>query len=318
MGATRWWITAGLFDWQADDIVEHLGIPMKITAKKDAPILELLTEALGSVSRTHVRKMLKYEMVKVGDRLVTRADFSVKAGDAIEYVKKSGRKKDHKPPVPIIFEDDHLLIVEKPPGLLTHGEKGTGGTSLYRLLQDFIKAESNGRQRVFVVHRLDREVSGIVLFAKHAKVQQQIKDNWKAAKKLYYALVEGRPESERGTLRSWLKEGADRKMASVQKPEGAKLAVTHYRVLKKLPENTLLEVEPETGRKNQVRVHLSEMGCPVVGDRRYAADDTVVRRIRLHAFYLSLPHPATGRFLEFKSPMPTGFLLLRDKDEAYK
>ena len=107
-------------------------------------------------------------------------------------------------------------------------------------------------------------------------------------------------------------------MASADKPEGAKLAVTHYRVLKKLPEHTLLEVEPETGRKNQVRVHLSEMGCPVVGDRRYAADDPVVRRIRLHAFYLGLPHPVSGRFLEVRSPMPGGFLLLLDRDEAYK
>jgi 23S rRNA pseudouridine1911/1915/1917 synthase len=291
---------------------------MKITAGKDGPILELLTEALGSPSRTHVRKMLKYEMVKVGGQLVTRADFSVKAGQAIEYVKKSGRDKDHNAPVPIIFEDDYILIVEKPPGLLTYGEKGTGGTSLYRMLQDYIKTGSNARQRVFVVHRLDREVSGVVLFAKNGKVQQQIKENWTATKKSYYALVEGHPEQDHGTLRSWLKEGADRKMASVDKPEGAKLAVTHYRVLKKLPEHTLLELEPETGRKNQLRVHLSEMGCPVVGDRRYAADDTVVRRIRLHAFYLGLTHPVTGRFLEFRSPMPTGFLLLRDKDEVYK
>jgi 23S rRNA pseudouridine1911/1915/1917 synthase len=293
-------------------------MPMKITAKKDGPILVHLEEALGSASRTHIRKMLKYGMVKVSGNPVTRADFSVKAGEAIEYVKKPGQQRDRNAPIPIIFEDDHVLVVEKPAGLLTYGEKGTGGTSLYRILKDFIKERSNARQRVFVVHRLDREVSGIVLFAKQAKVQQQIKDNWKATKKLYYALVEGRPEKDRGTLRSWLKEGADRKMLAVDTPEGAKLAVTHYRILKELPEHTLLEIEPETGRKNQVRVHLSAMGCPVVGDRRYAADDTVVRRIRLHAFYLSLTHPVTGRFLEFKSPMPTGFLLLRDKDEAYK
>ena len=291
---------------------------MKITAKKDGPILELLQETLGSASKTHIRKMLKYEMVKVSGKPVTRADYSVKAGEAIEYVKKPGQQKDREAPVPILFEDDHMLIVEKPAGLLTYGEKGTGGTSLYRILQDFIKEKSNGRQRVFVVHRLDREVSGIVLFAKHAKVQQQIKDNWKATKKLYYALIEGRPEKDHGTLRSWLKEGADRKMVAVDKPQGAKLAVTHYRVLKKLPEHTLLEIEPETGRKNQLRVHLSAMGCPVVGDRRYGADDTVVRRIRLHAIYLSLTHPVTGRFLEFTSPMPTGFLVLHDKDEAYK
>ena len=291
---------------------------MKITAQKDGPIVDLLVEVFGAASKTHIRKILKYRMIQVKGQPVTRADFAVNAGDVIEYVKKTGRKNEIAPPVPIIFEDDDLLIAEKPAGLLTFGERGTGGTSLYRVLKDFIKQRSGGRQWLHVVHRLDREVSGIVLFAKNGKVQQQIKKNWKGTKKRYYALVEGKPEKDRGTIQSWLREGVDRKMASSEKPAGAKLAVTHYRVVKRLDGHTLLEIETETGRKNQVRVHMAEMGCPLVGDRRYGADAKVIRRIRLHAFYLGFTHPVVGRFVEFESPMPQGFMVLGNRDERYK
>jgi 23S rRNA pseudouridine1911/1915/1917 synthase len=291
---------------------------VKITAQKDGPIVDLLVEVFGSASKTHIRKMLKYQMIQVSGQPVTRADFAVKAGDVIEYVKKTGRKNEIAPPVPIIFEDDDLLIAEKPAGLLTFGERGTGGTSLYRVLKDFVNQRSGGRQRLHVVHRLDREVSGIVLFAKNGKAQQQIKKNWKETKKKYHALVEGRPEKDRGTIQSWLREGVDRKMASSDKPAGAKLAVTHYRVVKRLDGHTLLEIETETGRKNQVRVHLAEMGCPLVGDRRYGGKAKVIRRIRLHAFYLGFTHPVVGRFVEFESPMPQGFMVLGNKDEKYK
>jgi 23S rRNA pseudouridine1911/1915/1917 synthase len=291
---------------------------VKITAQKDGPIVDLLVEVFGSASKKHIRKMLKYRMIQVSGQPVTRADFAVNAGDVIEYVKKTGRKNEIAPPVPIIFEDDDLLIAEKPAGLLTFGGRGTGGTSLYRVLKDFVNQRSGGRQRLHVVHRLDREVSGIVLFAKNGKVQQQIKKNWKETKKRYHALVEGRPKKDRGTIQSWLREGVDRKMASSDKPAGAKLAVTHYRVVKRLDGHTLLEIETETGRKNQVRVHLAEMGCPLVGDRRYGGKAKVIRRIRLHAFYLGFTHPVVGRFVEFESPMPQGFMVLGNRDEKYK
>jgi len=283
---------------------------MKITARKDGPIVDLLVEAFGSSSRTHVRKMLKYNMIQVSGQPITRADFAVNAGDVIEYVKKTGRKKGTAPPVPIIFEDDDLLIAEKPAGLLTFGERGTGGTSLYRLLKDFFNQSSGGGQRLHVVHRLDREVSGIVLFAKNAKVQQQIKKNWKGTKKRYHALVEGRPEKERGTIKSWLREGVGRKMASSDKPAGAKLAVTHYRVVKRLNGHTLLEIETETGRKNQVRVQVGKeapavkaingvLGMPVeqrtLADFNYHAPMAATTNNRRHSSAQQPPSGRTGR-----------------------
>ncbi len=291
---------------------------MKITARHDGTILDVLLEALGTASRTRIRKMLQYGMILVAGRPVTRAEVPVAAGQLIEYRKKPGRPKDDTPPVPIVFEDEHLLVVEKPAGLLTYGKKGTGGTSLYRILKEYLKERPNGRQALYVVHRLDREVSGLILFAKTAKIQEDIKQGWRETRKGYQALVEGRPEKDRATLRSWLKEGTDRKVHSADTPENAKLAVTHYRVLKELPGRTLLEVKTETGRKNQIRVHLSEMGHPLVGDRRYGADGTVARRIRLHAGYLGFNNPVSGDFLEFESPMPKGFLSLDSKDEKHR
>jgi len=193
-----------------------------------------------------------------------------------------------------------------------------GGTSFYQAMLGYVKENSKGKERIFVVHRLDREVSGILLFAKTEMLQEKIKNQWFEAKKRYYALVEGGPKEDSGTIRSWLVEGRDQKVRSVKTQEGAKLAITHYRVMDRAPDYALLEIELETGRKNQIRVHLSEMGCPVVGDRRYGADDRYKRRVRLHAFYLSIRHPVTDRVMEFRGKMPKSFLILRDGDEKYK
>lgn len=291
---------------------------MKSKVKRSGPLLEVLQEALGIDSRTRIRKMLKYDMIRIDGVPVDRPDAQVRAGQTVEYLKKTGIKKSVKPPLPLLYEDDHILVTEKPAGLLTYGERGTGGASLYRMLRDFVKRRSEGRQRLCVVHRLDREVSGLILFAKHGKAQETLKSNWNDVRKRYLALVEGAPASDEGTIQTWLREGADRRVYSVDKPKGAKLAVTHYRVLKKLPAHTLLEIRTDTGRKNQIRVHMAEMGCPIVGDRRYGGDDSVIRRIRLHASYLGFKHPVTGHLQEFESPLPKGFLTLKNRDENYK
>jgi 23S rRNA pseudouridine1911/1915/1917 synthase len=242
----------------------------------------------------------------------------VKPGDLVEYKKYKAQPNTWKAPFPVLFEDDVILVVEKPAGILTHAERGAEGTSLYKEMLEFIKDRSKGNERIFVVHRLDREVSGIILFAKSEEIQDIIKEHWRETRKKYYALVHGRPKNDKDTITSWLMEGRDQRVHSVREQEGAKQAITHFEIIKILPAHTLLEVTLETGRKNQIRVHLSEMGCPVVGDWRYGSKDRVKRRIRLHAFYFSMNHPVTGNFIEFISRMPRGFLTLLDKEEKYK
>ncbi len=290
---------------------------MKLIAPKEGPLLELLRKVFAPASTTRIRKMVKHGMIMIDGRRVTRPDTVVKAGQSIVY-RKAASAGMQQAPVPIVYEDRHLLIADKPPGLLTYGERGTTGTSLYRLLKGFLAEQAREKAELFVVHRLDREVSGLVLFAKQQPIQEQLKSNWQKTRKLYYALVEGRMSEPAGTIESWLTEGADHRMRSGAESRQAKWAVTHFRVLRSMAAHTLLEIELSTGRKNQIRVHLAEAGHPVVGDRRYGADAKVKRRIRLHAYYLALPHPAHGRPLHVELPMPAGFLVLGEQDESYK
>jgi len=291
---------------------------MVITVKKETSLGELMLKEFKTASKTTVKKLITHGSVRVNGKMVTNPAEVVKEGSSVEYTKQTYVPSKVKPPYPVWFEDEHFLIAEKPPGLLTIGDKGLGGTSFYKIMLDYVKEKSKGKERIFIIHRLDREVSGIILFAKTEALQEQLKLQWHDSKKLYYALVEGVVKDDQGTIRTWLAEGRDQKVYSVKVQEGAKLAVTHYRVMDRTPDYTLLEVELETGRKNQIRVHLSEMGCPVVGDRRYGADDRYERRIRLHAYYLSFRHPVTGKLIEAKSKMPKKFLVLLPGDEQYK
>lgn len=291
---------------------------MKVKITKETSLLEHMLEELQTASKTTVKNKIVHGNVRVNGKMVTNPAAALKVGDAVEYVKQAVKINKIKPPYQVLFEDDAILVAVKPAGMLTIGDRGLGGTSFYQQMQAYVKENSKGKERLFVVHRLDREVSGILLFAKSEKIQEEIKNHWMDTKKLYYALVEGQPAEDKGTIRSWLVEGHDQRVYSVKVQEGAKLGITHYRVMDRTPDYALLEVELETGRKNQIRVHLSEMECPVVGDRRYGADAQYERRIRLHAFYLSIRHPVTGNLIDFKSKMPKGFLELKPADEKYK
>ena len=291
---------------------------MKVKITKAGTLLEHLLETFQTASKTTVKQRVAHGNVRVNGKMTTNPAVMLKEGDTVEYVRQAVRINKVKPPYQVLFEDDAILVAVKPAGLLTIGDRGLGGTSFYQLMQAYVKENSKGKERLFVVHRLDREVSGILLFSKSEALQEEIKNHWMDTKKLYYALVEGQPKEDKGTIRSWLVEGHDQRVHSVNVQEGAKLGITYYRVMDRTPDYALMEVELETGRKNQIRVHLSEMGCPVVGDRRYGADSQYERRIRLHAFYLSIRHPVTGNLIDFKSKMPKGFLELKPGDEKYK
>ena len=291
---------------------------MIIKATKEITLMGLLMNEFGTATKSGVKRLILNRNIFLNSQVITRPDAVVKSGDVVEYKKYKAQPNTWNAPFPVLFEDEVIMVVEKPAGILTHAEKGTAGTSLYKEMLEYIKERSKGNERIYVVHRLDREVSGIILFAKSEVIQEQIKDQWRETKKKYYALIHGKPGKDKGTIISWLMEGRDLRVHSVREQEGAKQAITHYEVIKELPANTLLEITLETGRKNQIRVHLSEMGCPVVGDWRYGAKDKVKRRMRLHAFYFSMNHPVTGAFMEFKSRMPKGFLSLLDKEEKYK
>jgi 23S rRNA pseudouridine1911/1915/1917 synthase len=292
---------------------------MKIPVTEETSLGALLESEFSSASKTTVRKMVKHGQVKVNGTVVVRMDLALKPGDLVEYIKTLRLAEVEHTPYRVVFEDEHILVSDKPAGVLTIGyTMDQGESSFYKEWLQYIRERSKGKERIFIVHRLDKEVSGLVVFAKTTTVQKSLKDNWHMNTKLYYAFVQGKPPKAMGKVSSYLSEGPKEKVYSSQDPGKGKLAMTRYRIMKEFPGNTLLEISLETGRKNQVRVHMADLGCPIVGDRRYGAKDKFSRRIRLHACHLGFNHPVTGERVEFRSPMPRGFTILKEGDEKYK
>ena len=259
--------------------------------------------------------MLQSGTIRINDKPVTLHSYPLNHGDIVEINLRGGNSTKGLP-FPVLFEDQHIIVVDKPAGKPTSSTDGS--LSIQDIITEFLKKQSKGKTRAHVVHRLDKEVSGVLLLAKSEKAMDIIKDKWEETEKHYYALVEGTPENPEGTVKSWLKEDNAMKMHSVSETTGGKLAITHYKIIRNLNNYSLLDIRTETGRKNQIRVHLSDMGFPIVGDRKYGASTDFIRRVRLHACSISFPHPISGELVTIESPMPEGFLLLKSKNEKYK
>jgi 23S rRNA pseudouridine1911/1915/1917 synthase len=289
---------------------------LRITVDKPVSLIELLKEHYPDSPVTRIKKLLKSGRIRINEKQVTLYSYKLRPGDSVEISRTGINSVRAGLSFPVLYDDQYLIVVNKPPGRLTSGDDGS--VSIQEILSEFLLDRSKGKSRAWVVHRLDKEVSGVLLFAKTRELMEQIRENWKETEKHYFALVEGLPSENGGTIKSWLIEDNNQKVHSTPGAEGAKLAITHYRILNKYGDHTLLDVRTETGRKNQIRVHLSEIGCPIVGDRKYGASDQYKRRIRLHASSLSFPHPVTGKVITIKSPMPKGFLSLKTGDEKYK
>lgn len=289
---------------------------MKTTIKQESVLIEFLEQHYPDSPLTRIRKLLKSGKIRINGRKVTLHSFRLKPGDVFEVISQKERPSAEIMPFRVLYEDDAVIVIDKPAGLPTSDPGAI--RNVMGVINSIFEELKGPRQRVFVVHRLDKEVSGVLLFAKTREAMEIIKERWKETTKHYFALVEGRPEKDEGTIESWLIEDKSQKVHSTYEREGAKFSVTRYRVIKYVNNNTLLDVKTLTGRKNQIRVHMSDMGCPIAGDRKYGASATFRRRVRLHACSLAFPHPVTGEEITVTSPMPRGFLVLDDRDEHYK
>lgn len=217
--------------------------------------------------------------------------------------------KRHQPKgLSILFEDRDILVVNKVAGLLTVSAGKVREQTAYYLLTDYVrKGNHKSRHRVFIVHRLDRDTSGVIVFAKTPAAKQFLQDEWQGFEKKYYALVNGHLREQDGIITSYLAENSALRMYSVDDPGRGKLARTGYRVVRESPRYSLLEVNLLTGRKNQIRVHLSEKGCPVVGDKKYGKKEKGIRRLMLHAASVTIVHPHTQKPMTFSTELPTYF-----------
>ena len=208
----------------------------------------------------------------------------------------------------ILYEDRDVIVVDKAAGLLTIGTGADGGRTAHAVLGDYVaKGNPKSRERVFVVHRLDRDTSGVLVFARNEEAKHTLQDNWAGAEKVYLAFVEGHPDPPEGTISSYLAENRAMRVYSTKNPEEGRLSHTQYKVVKHVGPRALLEVTLLTGRKNQIRVHLADKGWPIVGDSKYGQKIRHNKRLALHAYRLAFDHPYTGERMEFEAPIPAAF-----------
>jgi 23S rRNA pseudouridine1911/1915/1917 synthase len=211
----------------------------------------------------------------------------------------------------IIHEDRDIIVVDKPPGLLTISTDREKSRTAYFILTDYVrKGGAKSRNRIFIVHRLDRETSGILVFAKNEQAKFRLQNQWQDTKKTYLAVVHGRCEKRAGTIATYLAENQARGVYTTHDARRGKLARTAYQVLKQTKDFSLLEVDLLTGRKHQIRVHLADIGHPVVGDPRYGQKRKAHSRLALHAKSISFAHPFSGEPLTFATKMPAYFTAL--------
>lgn len=269
----------------------------------DALLSFLLTHARG-YSRNNLKALLTGRQVLVDGVPVTRHDHSLVPGQTVSLAPRRGQAA----PFPILYEDDRLLAVDKPAGLLTVANEGERMNTAYRMVTAYVRGGGPER-RVFIVHRLDRDTSGVLLFAKDPEAKAALQGNWDriVRRRSYLAVVEGAPPQEAGRVRSFLRETTTH---LVYQASTGKEAVTDYRVLRRGRSYSLVAVEIHTGRKNQIRVQLSGLGCPVAGDRQYGARTSPLGRLCLHADALELDNPITGQPLALRAPAPRAFARL--------
>lgn len=282
------------------------GDNLVITVKENAPLLEYLINNV-SESRSKLKATLQGRGIAVNGRMVTLFDYQLKAGDKIIISRHKKQNQFKSRYVKIVYEDRWLVVVEKNIGILSMAA-GHSSLNVKSVLDDYF-LKSRQKCRAHVVHRLDRDTSGLMVYAKDIETEQILEHNWHQIvyDRRYVAVVSGEMEQDNGTIANWLKDNKAYITYSSPTDNGGKSAVTHFQVLNRTTEHSLVEYKLETGRKNQIRVHSADMGHPVCGDVKYGNGDDPLHRLCLHAYMLCFTHPVTGEPMEFSTPIPTAF-----------
>lgn len=273
-------------------------------------LLDFVLARQPGAKRTDVKKWLKYGQIAVDGNVTSAFDYAVGPQSVVEVNVTRPFPQLRHPRLKIVYEDDYVIVVNKGYGLLSVGtESHRKEENAYEILKDYVKG-INPANKVYIVHRLDRDTSGLLMFAKTEEAQEAMRHNWNnmVLERLYVALLEGSLEQESGYVKSRLTENSRFFVYSTDNPEEGKVAVTHYKVLQRGNGYTLCEFSLDTGRKNQIRVHASEMGHPIAGDRKYGARTSPLHRLALHARTLRFAHPITKKDMNFELPVPKRFL----------
>lgn len=277
-----------------------------IEVQYEAPLLEYLLKNV-KMSRNKLKDTLQGRGIKIGGKTITQFDFPVKRGMKIA-ISKSKRNDTFKSKwVKIVYEDKYLIVVEKMPGILSMA--GAHTTLNVKTVLDEYFNRTRQKCRAHVVHRLDRDTSGLMVYAKDMETEQILEHNWHdiVFDRRYVAVVSGEMEEDNGTIANWLKDNKAYVTYSSPVDNGGKYAITHFHTLKRTTDHSLVEYKLETGRKNQIRVHSADMGHPVCGDVKYGNGDDPLHRLCLHAYKLCFYHPMSNQPMEFETLIPLPF-----------
>lgn len=285
-----------------------------LNVSESAPLMEFLRAKLNGRSNSSIKQLLTHGCICLNnDKIVTKYNHQLKVGDVVTVKSaKSAKLELNHPDLKIVFEDKFLIVVEKREGMLSVATKHEIENTAYNILDDYLK-RNDPHSRAFVVHRLDRETSGVMLFAKCREAQMGLRLDWndKILERSYVAVAEGDFKKDSGTIISYLYE--DKRTFVHSSPievKGSLRSITHYKVLKSNGKYTMVQLNLETGRTNQIRVHLRSIGHPVVGDFKYGYDDAPIGRMCLHAKTIQFVHPITQKLMTFEMPVPKSFFSL--------
>lgn len=269
----------------------------KYIVKENEILIEFLKKMFSNLSKNSVKSLLHNEKVFVNGNMTTKYNYELNVGDVVEIREKIAKNID------IIYEDKDIIVINKPSGLLTVATEKEKNKTAYHLVMEYLK-KKNKNNRIFVIHRLDKDTSGIIMFAKNERAKHLYQDNWNdiVKKRCYYAVIDGKMQKKEGTIKSYLKENGN--MVYSVKDRSGKLAVTEYKVLKERKNISLLDINLKTGRKNQIRVHMKENKTPILGDLKYGEKSKLINRLALHAYKLELINPVTKKLLIFEASMP--------------
>lgn len=258
---------------------------------------------LNYYSKKNVKNLLKYKLVMVNENIISQFDFPLKKEDIVIVNKK----EDNKHNLEIIYEDKELIVINKPSGLLSISGGNEKENTAYHLVSEYLKSK-NKKAKVFVVHRLDKDTSGVLMFAKNEEIKNKLQNNWNKIvyKRGYLAIIEGKLNKKSGTIKNYLDESKTQ-MVYITNNKKGKLAITNYQVLKETRYNSLVEIFLDTGRKNQIRVHMQSLGHSIVGDKKYGATTNPIKRMGLHSHIFAFVHPDTKKKMIFEAKLPEEF-----------
>ena len=279
--------------------------PINVTAP--APLQAFLFESFPQTKKIKIKQWLKFASVLVNGKVIKRYDHELKEGDVVVVRSEGETRALRSLPsgMKIVHEDESIIVIEKPANLLSIASLSEREETAYAHLTGYVrKGDRYSKERIWIVHRLDKETSGLMVFARNEEVKHLVQDNWDKAEKHYLAITDGNPPAEEGVMRSFLDERNPFMVFSGPESEHAREAITHYEVIERSDRYTLLRLKLETGRRHQIRVQLRDMRCAIIGDDKYGTGVGPVKRMCLHSTYLRLPHPVTGNMLVFESPIP--------------